>query len=102
MTPDTDDTLQETASTTQDTSAEKKTKYIRMPLKRLKFETGLAVLFVAMAAMVAMVILDVILSVHINVEGTLISNAFEAFKLIAVTVLGYIFGATNATAKEDS
>ena len=66
-----------------------------IPLKRLKFETGLIVLFVAMAAMGAMVIMDVFFSMRTDVEGTLISNAFEAFKLIAVTVLGYIFGATH-------
>ena len=65
---------------------------------RLRFQTGLAVLFTAMGAMVVLVLLDVAISVRSEAERTLISNAFEAFKLIAVTVLGYIFG-TNQTGK---
>ena len=67
-----------------------------IPFKRLKFETGLIVLFVAMAAMGALVILDTFCSARASAEGTLVSSAFEAFKLIAVSVLGYIFGAANA------
>ena len=63
-------------------------------MKRLRFETGLAVLFAAMGAMIGLVLLDVLLR-DVPVEGTLISNAFEAFKLIAVTVLGYTFGANQ-------
>ena len=72
-----------------------------MSLKRLRFETGLAVLFVAMGAMIAMALLDVFLSVRNMTEGALVSNAFEAFKLIAVTVLGYIFGTTHQSAGSD-
>ena len=64
-------------------------------LRRLRFETGLAVLIVAMGAMIALVLMDVFFSMRGDAEGTLISNAFEAFKLIAVTVLGYIFGANQ-------
>ena len=63
-------------------------------MKRLRFETGLAVLFAAMGAMIGLVLLDVVLK-NVSAEGTLISNAFEAFKLIAVTVLGYTFGANQ-------
>lgn len=63
-------------------------------MKRLRFETGLAVLFAAMGAMIGLVLLDVLLG-NVTAEGTLISNAFEAFKLIAVTVLGYTFGANQ-------
>ena len=70
-------------------------------MKRLKFETGLAVLFVAMGAMIAMALLDVFISVRNMTEGALVSNAFEAFKLIAVTVLGYIFGTTHASDRSD-
>lgn len=70
----------------------------RRSMRRLRFQTGLAVLFTAMGAMVILVLLDVFFSMRSEAERTLISNAFEAFKLIAVTVLGYIFGA-NQTAK---
>ena len=69
-------------------------------MRRLRFQTGLAVLFTAMGAMVVLVLLDVLFSMRSAAERTLIGNAFEAFKLIAVTVLGYIFGA-NQTAKPD-
>ena len=67
----------------------------RGSMGRLRFQTGLAVLFAAMGAMVALVLLDVIFSMRTAAERTLIANAFEAFKLIAVTVLGYIFGANQ-------
>ena len=91
--------LQQTASQTQTATAAKKTGLV--PLKRLKFETGLIVLFVAMAAMVALVFLDVFFSARADVERTLISSAFEAFKLIAVSVLGYVFGTTNTGASDN-
>lgn len=70
----------------------------RRSMGRLRFQTGLAVLFTAMGAMVVLVLLDIVISARSQAERTLLSNAFEAFKLIAVTVLGYIFGA-NQTAK---
>ena len=67
----------------------------RRSLRRLRLQNGMAVLFTAMGAMVALVLLDVIFSMRTAAERTLIANAFEAFKLIAVTVLGYIFGANQ-------
>ncbi len=67
----------------------------RRSLRRLRLQNGMAVLFVAMGSMIALVILDVIFSLESAAERTLIGNAFEAFKLIAVTVLGYIFGANQ-------
>ena len=67
----------------------------RRSMGRLRFQTGLAVLFTAMGAMVVLVLLDVLLSARTEAERTLVSNAFEAFKLIAVTVLGYIFGSNQ-------
>ena len=63
-------------------------------LRRLRLQNGMAVLFTAMGAMIAMVVLDAVLS-RVGAEGTLAASAFEAFKLIAVTVLGYIFGANQ-------
>ena len=74
----------------------------RRSLRRLRLQNGMAVLFVAMGSMIALVILDVIFSLESAAERTLIGNAFEAFKLIAVTVLGYIFGANRSkTGTED-
>lgn len=70
----------------------------RKSLRRLRLQNGMAVLYVSMGSMVALVVLDVIFSISGAAERSLIGNAFEAFKLIAVTVLGYIFGA-NQTGK---
>ena len=92
MEQQTETTQQEAAAQTE----EKKTNQAAMPLKRLKFETGLIVLFAAMTAMVALVVVDLFVT-PADGAGTLLSNAFEAFKLIAVTVLGYIFAATRTT-----
>lgn len=85
---------QQTESTAAQT-AQQEQKVPCKSMKRLRFETGLAVLFAAMGAMIGLVLLDVALQ-SVSTEGTLISNAFEAFKLIAVTVLGYTFGANQA------
>ena len=79
---------------TEETRAPKGQAQAGKSFRLLRFETGLAVLFAAMGAMVGLVLLDVLLQ-NVSAEGTLISNAFEAFKLIAVTVLGYIFGANQ-------
>ena len=73
----------------------------RRSMGRLRFQTGLAVLFTAMGAMVALVLLDALLSARTEAERSLVSNAFEAFKLIAVTVLGYIFGANQTKPDQD-
>lgn len=71
-------------------------------LRRLRLQNGMAVLYVSMGSMVTLVVLDVVFSMTGAAERTLIGNAFEAFKLIAVTVLGYIFGAnrTNPGAED--
>ncbi len=61
-------------------------------LRRLRLQNGMAVLFAAMGAMVALVVLEAVLPAD---RATLVSDAFEAFKLIAVTVLGYVFGANQ-------
>ena len=63
----------------------------RRSLRRLRLQNGMAVLYVSMGSMVTLVVLDVIFSMTGAAERALIGNAFEAFKLIAVTVLGYIF-----------
>ena len=96
MQQQTENTQQEAAAPTE----EKKTERAGMPLRRLKFETGLVVLFAAMTAMVALVILDLMVVPRSDGAGTLLTNAFEAFKLIAVTVLGYIFASTRANTSD--
>ena len=58
----------------------------RRSMRRLRLYNGMAVLFTAMGAMGALAVLPA-------ERGALIGDAFEAFKLIAVTVLGYVFGA---------
>ena len=63
--------------------------------KQRKFLTGTAVLFVAMGLMCLFVVMDVVFSLNGNAERNLINSAFEAFKLIAMTVLGYLFGSSN-------
>ncbi len=68
----------------------------RRSLRRQRMRSGMAVLYVSMGSMVTLVVLDVIFSMTGAAERALIGNAFEAFKLIAVTVLGYVFGANQA------
>ena len=71
------------------------TEDIDNAFKQRKFLTGTAVLFVAMGLMCLFVVMDVVFSLNGNAERTLINSAFEAFKLIAMTVLGYLFGSSN-------
>ena len=69
----------------------------RKTMGRVRQDTGFAVLFTAMGAMMALVLMDV----FFTLRSELVSNAFEAFKLIAVTVLGYIFGANQPRNKDE-
>ena len=69
----------------------------RKTMGRVRQDTGFAVLFTAMGAMMALVLMDV----FFTLRSELVSNAFEAFKLIAVTVLGYIFGANQTRNKDE-
>lgn len=62
-------------------------------LTKFRFETGRIVLYVAMGAMGFMVLLDLFSGVE---ENAMLENAFEAFKLITMTVLGYIFGSSGS------
>lgn len=63
-------------------------------ITKFKYVTGKQVLWVAMGAMGATVLISIGLSAF-NVEAPLVENAFEVFKLIAMTVLGYIFGSKS-------
>lgn len=55
-----------------------------------KLSIGSSTLGWCMALMFACVIISLF-----NSESELVSNAFEAFKLIVMTVLGYIFGSNT-------
>lgn len=63
-------------------------------ITKFRFLTGRNVLYIAMAAMGVTVLLDM-LAQKLEIESDLITNSFEAFKLITTTVLGYIFGSSG-------
>lgn len=65
-------------------------------ITRFRFSTGRIVLFVAMAAMAVMVGVDILVSHFWETSSDLVESAFEAFKLITMTVLGYIFGSNSS------
>lgn len=68
-----------------------KTDSLDDQITKFKYMTGKTVLFISMGAMGVAVLISIILSAF-NIENSLVDNAFEVFKLIAMTVLGYIFG----------
>lgn len=80
----------------ENTSQDKlsKTDSLDDQITRFKYLTGKKVLYISMGAMGAAVIISIILSA-LSVENALVENAFEVFKLIAMTVLGYLFGSNN-------
>lgn len=65
-------------------------------LTKFRFETGRTVLYVSMVVMAAMVLLDLLEAYRLETTSDLIKSAFEAFKLITMTVLGYIFGSNSS------
>lgn len=73
-----------------------KTDDMNKEITRFRFSVGKKVLYISMGAMGAAVVLDMLASLLPNMESELINNAFEAFKLITMTVLGYIFGSNSA------
>lgn len=72
-----------------------KTDDIDKEITRFRYQTGRIVLYIAMSAMGISVALD-LLSSWVGIKSDLITNAFEAFKLITMTVLGYIFGSNSS------
>ncbi|MCI9547571.1 MAG: hypothetical protein HFH60_12980 [Lachnospiraceae bacterium] len=64
-------------------------------MARFRYKTGRTVLYISMSAMGTAVIID-LFSKYLNLESDLITNAFEAFKLITMTVLGYFFASNNS------
>lgn len=73
------------------------TSNIEEKITIFRYETGKKVLFVSMAAMGIAVAADLISTKWLCIESELVNNAFEAFKLITMTVLGYIFGSNNSS-----
>lgn len=61
---------------------------------RTKYRIGEKALFLSMAAMILFVLGDVFMSLA-DIDTPLIESAFDAFKLICMTVLGYIFGSAS-------
>lgn len=68
-----------------------KTDSLDEEITKFKYVTGKNVLFISMGAMGVAVVISIILS-FFDIENAMVENAFEVFKLIAMTVLGYIFG----------
>lgn len=66
---------------------------------RMKYRIGKAVLYIAMGAMAAFVFVDIYAG-YKAMSSDLIERAFEAFKLITTTVLGYMFGSSNSKNSE--
>ena len=71
-----------------------RTDNLSQEITRFRYRTGGKVLYISMIAMGIAVITDLIASAF-GIENGLVNNAFEAFKLITMTVLGYIFGSNN-------
>ena len=63
-------------------------------ITKFKYTTGRKVLFISMIAMGVAVVASIFLSAF-EIKNTLVENAFEVFKLSAMTVLGYIFGSKS-------
>ena len=72
------------------------TEDIENELRKNRFSTGKVVLFVAMAAMAVLVGIDLVALHFWQMSSDLVESAFEAFKLITMTVMGYIFGSTSS------
>lgn len=68
-----------------------KTDSLDAQLTKFRYLTGRRVLYISMAAMCLAVATSIFLSAT-GIEDPLVENAFEVFKLIAMTVLGYLFG----------
>lgn len=71
-----------------------RTDNLSQEITRFRYRTGGKVLYISMIAMGIAVITDLIASAF-GIENGLVNNAFEVFKLITMTVLGYIFGSNN-------
>lgn len=71
-------------------------------ITRFRFKTGREVLYISIGAMAGMVLLDLVASIAWEAERDMIEGAFEAFKLITMTVLGYIFGSSGSNGSAQS
>lgn len=65
-------------------------------ITKFKYATGRRLLYISMAVMVLAVAAGTIIScVSGDAEHSMLNSLFEVFKLIAMTVLGYIFGSNG-------
>lgn len=71
------------------------TDSLEKEITRFRFQTGKKVLYISMIAMGIAVLLDLVSSIWFKTGSEMLKNAFEAFKLITMTVLGYIFGSNT-------
>lgn len=71
-----------------------KTDSLDDQITKFKYITGREVLYISMGSMGATVFVSIILSLF-GKENPIVENAFEVFKLIAMTVLGYLFGSNS-------
>lgn len=69
---------------------------IKKKITIFRFKTGRTVLYASMAAMGLAALTDIISSRFLGVESDLVTSAFEAFKLITMTVLGYFFASNDS------
>lgn len=60
-----------------------------------RLDTARAIIFIAMFILVLFVIVDII-AVSKQIEPTILQSSFEAFKLIAMTAIGYLFGSQSS------
>lgn len=76
----------------QETDELSKEKNAINQMDKLKFSLGSSTLGWCLALMMLCVVLSLGWP-----DNTLVQNAFEAFKLIVMTILGYIFGSKTTT-----
>ena len=72
-----------------------------MPMEKARFFAGVSILNKMICFMVALVVLDLIVSI-LKVESNLIESAFDTLKLVVMTVLGYLFGTNNVSENKDA
>ncbi|MCI9449599.1 MAG: hypothetical protein HFE30_05025 [Clostridiales bacterium] len=60
-------------------------------ITKFRYFTGRNIIYTSMLAMIVLVAADCTIS-SFGLSNNLVDNAFETFKLITMTVLGYMFG----------
>lgn len=77
-----------------------KTESLDEQLTKFKHLFGKKILYICITVMICIAIGDTIISFYRPaMENALLNNLFEVLKLIAMTVLGYIFGSSSQNQK---